>query len=101
MTIQDDEQDQLREALRDLGYSFGKELGIIWLIRRLGATPKPWIREREIRDLHRSITPEQQAKLDQANHAIATSLFGGITLEEATRRMNKTTAILRGIGRHP
>lgn len=52
MTLQDD-QTQLREALRDLGYTLGKAVGLIWLVRRLGMDVKPWVREREIRERHR------------------------------------------------
>lgn len=49
MTL-DEEREQLREAGRDLGYQVFRALGMIALVRRLGMTPKPWIREREKRD---------------------------------------------------
>lgn len=43
----------LREASRDLVFEIAKALGLLRLVRALGMTPEPWVREREIRDLHR------------------------------------------------
>lgn len=44
--------ERLREAWLDLAYVLGRELGLIWLVRRLGLQPKRWVVEREIRDRH-------------------------------------------------
>ena len=40
-------QDELAEAVRDLGYAIAKPLGVIALCRRLGLRVKPWVIERE------------------------------------------------------
>lgn len=82
-----DELDEFHEAGRDLGYAIFKASGMIALVRKLGMTPKAWIREREQRDLEVSLSPELKAKRDQAARDIAASPHGGISLEEAQRRM--------------
>jgi hypothetical protein len=38
------------ELIKDIAYVLFKELGIIWLVRRLGLDVKEWIKERERRD---------------------------------------------------
>jgi hypothetical protein len=43
----DDELAELRRAWLDLAYSLVKASGMLSLIRRMGLTPKDWIRERE------------------------------------------------------
>ena len=39
--------DELAEALRDLGYSIAKAVGLLALCRRLGLRLKPWVLDRE------------------------------------------------------
>lgn len=49
-TLQE-EMDELREAVRDLGYAIFKALGIVRLCERIPwLRLKPWVRERQIKD---------------------------------------------------
>ncbi len=50
MATLEEQMENLREAVKDFVFEVVKALGLIRLTERLGMTPRPWVREREIRD---------------------------------------------------
>lgn len=56
MATLQEEGEAFQEAARDLAYELFKSLGMLRLIRRLGAQPKAWLVEREERD-HAASSP--------------------------------------------